>query len=190
MTTVSSPPPIASEPNTRNRHSPTSRRDDSSHPLAPRGLQTSDTWQYLPLIQFYTLDDERAELEFENIVSPPLVSLLQDWEYPSDTVMLAHAGYSANKTVPVVLVIAPLFKHEHATMMLDEFDRLERDYLCEVFCYEGDTKGYGVADELQTHQTRPNCGSSVGHRNAVCAVDKCILPSKGRTLSNFGAPMP
>ena len=179
MANESSPPPIPSESSPRNRHSPTSRRDDPSHPLAPRGLQTSGTWQYLPLVQFYTLDDERAKLEFENIVSPRLLSLLRDWEYPSYTVTLAHAGYSADRTVPVVLVIAPLFKHEHAKTIVDEFDRLDREYLCEVFCYEGDTKGYGVADELQTHQLRPNCGSSIGPGKAVCGADPTASSSLG-----------
>lgn len=158
---------------------PTSRRNDPNHPLTPRGIQTRATWQFLPHIQFYALHDESAENEFERVISPSLLALLREWGYPSYTVTFTHAGYSAGKTVPFVLVIAPMFKIEHAKLMVAEFDRLERHSVCELFCYEGDTGGYGIADQLQTYQSRPNCGSSIGPEFAIHGADPNTSSSLG-----------
>ena len=158
---------------------PTSRRDDPNHPLAPRGVQTDGRWEHLPHIQFYSMPHEGAELEYEEVVSPPLLSLLRSLEYTSYSIALAYAGYSRNQTVPVVIVIAGEFKVEHAKEVMSVFDSTERHYITEVFCYQGDTKGYVEGEDLQVPQQRVNCGYSIGPSTSVRGANPNASSSLG-----------
>jgi hypothetical protein len=105
--------------------------------------------------------DGDAEAEFE-VVAPQMVSLLSNWGYRSYTVSLAHAGYSNFDTVPVVLVVAHELKFQYGNELVQVFDELPRQNLREIFCYEGDTRGYVIDEDMQMPQDKVDCGFSIG----------------------------
>lgn len=95
-----------------------------------------------------------AEVEYVEVVITPLRSLLQSYQYTSYRIPLAHASYSRHQTVPVVILVAGNLKIEHAKQLLTEFDYTKRDYISELFCYEG--------EDLQAPQDKVDCGYSIG----------------------------
>lgn len=163
---------------------PTSRRHDPEHPLAPRTRRPYDD---LPRIQFYAVADGDAEAEFE-VVAPQIVSLLSNWGYGSYSVSLAHAGYSSFDTVPVVLIVARELKFQQGNELVQVFDELPRQHLREVFCYEGDTRGYVIGEDMQTPQDNVDCGFSIGPASDVRGADPASSCSLGFYVRIDGDP--
>lgn len=131
--------------------------------------------------------DVDAEAEFE-VVAPQMASLLSNWGYGSYTVSLAHAGYSNFDTVPVVLVVAHELKFQHGNELVQVFDELPRQYLREMFCYEGDTRGYVIGEDMQMPQDKVDCGFSIGPASDVRGADPTSSCSLGFYVRIDGDP--
>jgi hypothetical protein len=119
-------------------------------------------WVTHPQINFFCCHNPDAETVFE-IVGASIAATLRSLGYRSFSVVMTYAGYGYLDCVPVVIAVAKSFVHADAEHVQSRFYRTNRQYLQEIFLYNGITEA-NMDDnpEFKKSQPKPDCGYSIG----------------------------
>jgi hypothetical protein len=139
--------------------------------LDPRPPYYEGGYYVAPVLKYFTKNNPGSQKEFLDVVSAPIVELLDSRGYESFHVGTVHIGYDRTSAVPCVVVCATDLTIDDAKSAISLFKASGCVHLHRLFCYTGITSNH-VSETLSSHQPCPEIGSSIG----VTGVDSsCSL---------------
>ena len=115
-----------------------------------------------PRLRFFAVRNDAADVEFEHRLCNSILEYVEE-RYDSFVLILTHAGYQRESSVPVVLLCAHSLSDADAREVTEIFNATGCRVIRRLFCLEGRTESqFSNMTHMTKYQQHPSPGSSIG----------------------------